>query len=243
MDDQFPPEVALADVFVRLADSLREGYDVVDTLDLLVRASVNFTDASSAGILLADDDGVLHIAASSSERARHVEEAQMGASEGPCFECFHSGEIVEVPDIRSVRGRWLQFADIAESYGIQSSHAIPLKLRSTTLGGLGLFSDRPGPMSDRDAAVGLALAQIATISIMQYQTIARSGTVATQLKGALFSRVLIEQAKGVVAQQCAVSIDEAFELLRRHSRQTRTGLRAVADRVVNDGLHISGQPG
>jgi GAF domain-containing protein len=232
------PGSNLADVFVMLADSLRDDYDVIDTMDLLVQAATHFTSAVEAGILLRDAEGNLHVVASTSERASDVEEAQLGADEGPCLASIQSGEPVEVPDIVAESTKWPRFTFAAKARGLQSAHAIPLRLRTQVLGGLNLFSDRPGLFSDRDAAIALALAQVATISILQNQTITNQGVVAAQLQHALDSRVIIEQAKGVLAHQHGVAMDRAFALLRSHARNNNIGLRAVADQVVNDRLVI-----
>jgi GAF domain-containing protein len=231
------PDSKLADIFVMLADSLRDNYDVVDTMDLLVQAATSFTSAVEAGILLRDSEGN-HVVASTSERASDVEEAQLGADEGPCLASIESGEPVEVPDIAAASDKWPRFASVAEARGLRSAHAIPLRLRANVLGGLNLFSDRAGSFSDHDAALAMALAQVATISIVQSRTITNQGILTTQLQQALDSRVIIEQAKGVLAHQHGVGMDRAFALLRNHARSNNLGLRAIADQVVNNRLTI-----
>lgn len=233
-----PHNTELADVFVMLADSLRSDFGVVDTMDLLVQASTTFTGAVEAGILLRDARGKLHVVASSSERASEVEEAQLGADEGPCLDSIETGEPVEVPDIATRAEEWPRFAAMAESRGLRAAHTIPLRLRTEVLGGLNLFSSQVGLMDERDAALALALAQIATISIIQRQTIDNSGAVSEQLQRALDSRIIIEQAKGVVAQQRGIGVDGAFALLRNHARSNNLGLHVIADRVVNRRLTI-----
>jgi GAF domain-containing protein len=231
-------DTALADVFVMLADSLRSGYDTLDTLDLLVEASTTFTSAVEAGILLADAEGRLHVAASSTERSAAVEEAQMGVNGGPCAEAIQAGTTVDVPVIEATRGTWPEFVATARARGFLAAHAIPLRLRSQTLGGLNLFSARTGALSDGDQALAEALAQIATISIVQHQTVTEHGLLNAQLQRALDSRIVIEQAKGVISQQRAISIDSAFALLRSHARSSSTGLKQIANQVVNDGFVI-----
>lgn len=228
----------LADVFVSLADTLREGYDVVDTMDLLVQAGTTFTSATAAGILLADGQGRLHVVASTSERAADVEDAQLGSSEGPCFDCIATGDPVEVPDIGAERQRWPRFAQTAESRGFVAAHAIPLRMRSDTLGGMNLLSDVGGVLSDRDAALAQALAQIATISVVQHLKLANRETLTKQLQLALDSRVLIEQAKGVLSQQRGISVEAAFGILRDHARRNQTGLKSIAQLVVSRTLTL-----
>lgn len=226
-------DVDLADAFVLLADSLRAGDDVVDTMDLLVQCSTRFTSASDAGILLADSAGVLHVVASSSERTSELEEAQLGYDQGPCLDCYSSGEPVEVSDISKESGRWPKFVAIAQARGFHGAHASPLRLRGQTFGAMNLFTTGPEPFSDQDAALALAFAQVATISLVQNQTIHNQATVNSQLQEALTSRVLIEQAKGVLAQRHGVPIDAAFTMLRRYARSTSSKLHDIADGIVN----------
>jgi GAF domain-containing protein len=231
-------DVELADVFVLLADSLRAGHDVVDTMDILVQASTRFTAATDAGILLADTAGVLHVIASSNERTSDVEEAQLGFDEGPCLDSFHSGKPVETPDLAKEGWKWPRFVTVAEARGFRAGHASPLRLRGTTFGAMNLFTTQPGLLSDRDTALALALAQMATISLVQHRTIQNQAAVNDQLQQALDSRVVIEQAKGVLAQRHGIAVDEAFTLLRRHARSTGSRLRDIADGVVNRRLTI-----
>jgi GAF domain-containing protein len=236
------PDEALADVFVLLADSMRPGYDIVDTLDLLVEASTTFTSAVEAGILLVGADGRLHVAASSTECASDVEESQLGVGGGPCSDAIRTGQGIDVPLIPAEQARWPEFVAIAQAKGFNAAHAIPMRLRSQTLGGLNLFSTQPGSLSDRDQALAETFAQLATISILQHQTLTDHGIVNAQLQRALDSRVIIEQAKGVLAQQYGLEMDAAFALLRNHSRRTSSGLRHTARQIVSHGLDIGEDP-
>jgi GAF domain-containing protein len=231
-------DVELADAFVLLADSLRAGHDVVDTMDILVQTSIRFTSASEAGILLADADGMLHVVASSNERTSDVEEAQLGFDEGPCLDCIESGEPVEVADLSQASERWPRFVASAQKSGFDAVHASPLRLRGQTFGAMNLFSTQPDAFSDQDAALALALTQMATISLVQHETIRRQGSVNDQLQQARDSRILIEQAKGVLAQRHGVPIDAAFALLRTHARASGTRLHDIADLVVRQGLSL-----
>lgn len=189
-------EQGLSQVFVVLADSLKAGHDVVDTMDVLVEASTTFTSAVEGGIVLADPNGVLHIVASTSERTSDVEEAQLGSTEGPCWEAFRSGDALEIVDIATTRDQWPHFAASAGERGFKAAHAVPLRLRTQILGSMNLFSDQVGPLSDADAALVQALADVATIEIVQQQSIQNSLDLAEQLQHALESRIVIEQAKG-----------------------------------------------
>jgi GAF domain-containing protein len=235
----FNADATLADVFVLLADTLRPGYDIVDTLDLLVKASTTFTSAAEAGILLVDASGALRVGASSTERTSEVEEAQMGVGGGPCSDAVQSGQEVEVENIADMGDMWPEFVSTARARGFHAAHAFPMQLRAQSLGGLNLFSAHVGSFSDRDAALARGFAQIATIGIIQHQTIGERETVASHLQRALESRIVIEQAKGVIAAQHDITMDYAFTLLRRHARRTSTGLRSIADQVVSRRLTIT----
>ena len=225
-------EPDLNSVFRALADNLQAS-DIIDVLDRLVEASTDFTTASEGGIVLADGDGVLHVMASTSERTADVEEAQLGTSEGPCLDCVRTGEPVEIPDLAAKISEWPKFSRIAEDRGFRAVHATPMRLRNQTLGSLCLFSTQAGPLSDRDAALVQTLADAATLSLVQQQAITDSRTLSDQLQHALESRIIIEQAKGAVAQRLGISIDDAFKLLRRQARTSQQRLRDVAAQALH----------
>jgi GAF domain-containing protein len=228
----------LSTVFARLADSLDPRHDVIDTMDLLVHSAVNFTSAIECGIVLADGEGVLHVVASTSERTSDVEEAELGTQQGPCLDSYRSGQVVETPDVRAAHVRWPVFARVADQRGFRAGYAVPLTLRGQHLGAMNLFFDRTDAVTDRDAAVAQALAEFATIGIVQRRALQDHADRAAQLQHALDSRVVIEQAKGVLSFQRGISIDEAFRLLRHHARSTGSRIRDVAERVVYHRLSI-----
>lgn len=229
-------DVDLANIFVLLGDSLSAGRDIVDTMDILVQSSTRFTAATEAGILLADSAGVLHVTASTNERTREIEEAQLGSSQGPCLDCYLSGQAIGVSDISTEAARWPQFVALAQSRGFSAVHSAPLNVHGQTFGTLNLFSTGLVPFSDQDAALALALAQMATISVVQHKVLGDHKALTDQLRGALDSRILIEQAKGILAQRHGVPVDAAFSLLRNYARSTNSKLHDIADRIVNHGL-------
>ncbi|RIJ50289.1 ANTAR domain-containing protein [Clavibacter lycopersici] len=224
-------EADLRTLFISLAESLAAS-DITQALDDLVTACVDHTSATEGGIVLADRDGVLHVVASTSERAAEVEEAQLGALEGPCMDCVRTGEPVEVPDLATAPHDWPEIARIAEDRGFRAVHATPMRLRGRTLGSLCLFAPTPGALSDRDAALVQTLADAATLSVLQQHAIDRGQAVADQLQQALDSRVVIEQAKGALAQRMGVSTDEAFAYLRRQARSSGRRIHDVAAEMV-----------
>jgi GAF domain-containing protein len=231
-------ERLLADAFVGLADTLVDDYDVIDVLDRLVGYSVSLLAADAAGILLVDLQGRLRVVASSSEESDWTELMQIQADEGPCVECVRTGGPVTVTDLDAAADRWprltaaLRARDRDGSDRYRSVHALPLRLRGEAIGGLNLFHTRPGPLPEADLRLGQALADIATIGILQERTIREGEVLTQQLQHALNTRVVIEQAKGVLAQLGSVPMDIAFEHLRRHARRNNTLLGEVARRVV-----------
>lgn len=229
---------ALGEAFVRLADSLTEGYDVLDIVHELAKASIAFTGAVDAGVVLVTPEGGLQIAAATSLRARDIDSVQRHAARGPSLASIRSGEPIAVPDIAATRDDWPQFALAADSHGVRAAHAVPLRVRGTTLGALSLYFDQPGPVSASDSAVVTPLAHVTALGIVQHRTISTNRNVSEQMRSALGSRVVIEQAKGFLAHQHGIAVDDAFVLLRDYARRNGTGLREIAEQIVVGSLSI-----
>jgi GAF domain-containing protein len=224
----------LSRAFVTLADTLVDDYDVIDLLDKLAHHSVDLLIADAAGIVLGDSRGQLRAVAASSQDARTMELLQLQADQGPCMDCYSTVAPVGVPDLHEVAGRWPEFASTMAGAGpFRSVHALPLRLRGRAIGVLTLFHHRPGPPPEADLSLAQALADVATIGIMQARSIRQCAAVAEQLQTALDARVVIEQAKGVIAQSLNVTMDVAFERLRRHARDHNLRLAVVARLVVD----------
>jgi GAF domain-containing protein len=226
-------EKSLAAAFVGLADTLVDDYDVIDLMHRLTTHCVELLPADAAGLLLADRRGALHVVSSSTEHARVVELFQLETDEGPCLDCFRSSGSVTVPDLRDAATRWPRFVPRAEAEGFRSVHAVPLRLRNQTIGALNLFGARPGALPPADLRLSQALADVATIGLLQERAIRDRDVLAKQLQGALGSRVIIEQAKGVLAERGGLDMPEAFEALRTHARKTNRRLSDLARDVVN----------
>lgn len=223
----------LAERLVSLADTLVDDYDVVELLNLLVTTSVELMDVTAAGLLLLDSSGTLRPMAASNEDARLLELFQLQNEEGPCLECVRTGSVVNVPDLSQTRERWPRFSPAAIQRGFRSVHAVPLRLREATIGGLNLFSSGQQPVGEADHRVVQALADMATIGILQQRSITLSGLLAEQLQSALNSRVVIEQAKGVLAESGGLEMGPAFEALRRYARSSNQRLGHVAQQLVS----------
>jgi GAF domain-containing protein len=231
-------ERRLTQAFVTLADTLVAGYDVVDLLQTLVDTCAELLDASAAGIMLADPDGELAVVASTSERSMLVETMQLSSGAGPCVECFTTGAAVSVADVDEIGDKWPGFRDAAVSQGFHSVHGVPLRLRGSVIGTLNLFRSQTGLLSDEDLSVAQGLADVATIGILQERAIREADAARIQLQHALDSRVMIEQAKGVIAHRRNLDMDAAFRALRDYARSNQLNLRDVAELVVNRSIAI-----
>ena len=230
-------EQLLSKAFVGLADTLVDDYDVIDLLDRLVGYSVELLAADAAGILLADSECNLRVVASSNEDAKVMELLQLQTDQGPCVDCCRTGAPVCVPDLADAARRWPAFvAAVADRGAYRSVNALPLRLRGQAIGAMNLFHRQPGALPDADLAVGQALADVATIGILSERAIRRSEVLTEQLQAALNSRVIIEQAKGVLAQHGHLTMAAAFDRLRRYARNHNARLSEVARKVVETDL-------
>lgn len=185
-------------------------------------------------MLLVDQHGRLRHVGASSEDARLVELFQLQQEEGPCLDSFTSGVSVAAPDLGEAQGRWPRFAEAALAGGFRSVHAFPLRLRDQVIGAVNLFGAEPRVLTAEEQSVVQALANVATIALVQEQAIARAEVVNEQLQVALNDRAVVEQAKGAVARLLGVSPDVAFEVIDDHARRRDEGLSALARRLLTD---------
>jgi transcriptional regulator with GAF, ATPase, and Fis domain len=224
----------LSDTFVELADTMVADFDVLDFLYMLTDRTVRLLAAGAAGVVLADPRGELRVAAASSEQAGLLELFQLQNDQGPCLECFRTGRPVTATDLAGPDQRWPRFAEAARQAGFASVEALPMRLRDQVIGALNLFRAEPDPLDPADLRIGQALADVATIGLLHERNVRRRETVAEQLQAALNSRVIIEQAKGKLAERLGLDMDHAFTMLREYARNTNQRLTDVA-RVFVDG--------
>jgi GAF domain-containing protein len=225
-------DVQLADVFVEMADTLVDDFDVIDFLHVLTERCVQLLGVSAAGLLLTDGQDTLQVVAASSERTRLLELFQLQTDQGPCVDCFRTGQPVSVADLPSA-GRWPRFTAAAADVGFAAVHALPMRLRTEIIGALNFFDTDPGALDAGKLRVGQALADVATIGLLQHRAISQRDALTEQLQTALNSRVLIEQAKGIVAERLHLDMAEAFVLLRGTARSHNRRLSDLAQAIVD----------
>jgi transcriptional regulator with GAF, ATPase, and Fis domain len=234
-------EIQIADVFVELADTLVDDFDVLEFLHVLAERSVQLLGVSAAGLLLTNEQGALQVVAASSERTRLLELFQLQTDQGPCVDCFHSGRPVSVPALDAA-SRWPDFITAARAAGFAAVHAVPMRLRLETIGALNFFSTTAGALDEGTLRLGQALADVASIGLLQQRAIHRRDALTEQLQTALNTRVLIEQAKGVVAERLGLSIEDAFSALRTTARSRNRSLSALAQAIVDGSEDLASAP-
>ena len=221
-------ELRISAAFVAAADTLTAEFDEVELLDTLLHDCVDILGMKAGGLLLADADGKLQLLTSTDTAATFIEVMQLASDAGPCIHCYETGERVSVSEIDDEHERWPEFSRAALAQGIHSALATPMRLRGKVIGSMNLFAEHAGHVSERDAAVAQALADVATIGLLQERMVREGRMVEEQLQRALDSRVLIEQAKGVISGSLSISMDDAFGLMRAYSRDRNLTLHGVA---------------
>ena len=230
----------LSETFVELTDTMVADFDVIDFLHVLTDRSVQLLDVSAAGLLLADPRGELRVVAASSEAARLVELFQLQNQQGPCLDCFRAGQPVTAADLAAAEQRWPRFAAAALQAGFGAVQALPMRLREQVIGALNLFRADAGAFAPEDVRVAQALADVATISLLHERNVRRTDTLNEQLQTALNSRVVIEQAKGKLAERLGLDMDQAFGLLREYARARNLRLSDLAQAVIDGTQAVTG---
>lgn len=223
----------LARTFVELADTLVDEFDLVEFLHMLVDRCVELLDVSATGLMLVDSHDRLRVMASSSENIRLLELFQLQNDDGPCLECYRTGAPVSHSDLSMAADRWPQFAPAAIESGFRTVHALPMRLRSDVIGALNLFHNDPSGLSPEVTRIGQAMADVATIGLIQERSLRQHEVLVDQLQAALDSRVIIEQAKGVLAERQGIDPSDAFTLLRTHARNHGLRLTELAAIVID----------
>lgn len=226
-------EQLIRDTFVDLADTLASDYDVGEFLQLLVQRCEEVLSVTTCGVLLEAPEGELHLAAATTREMHRLEHAEIDRTDGPCFEAYRDVRPVVSHDLREERQRWPQVIDQALDMGLLAAYAFPLRLRDDCIGALNLYRDEPGDFDDDDARLAQAFADVAAIGILQERKVTRAERRAEQLQHALDSRVVIEQAKGIIAERHGVPLSDAFDALRRHARSNNRRVWDVCHDVID----------
>lgn len=226
-------ERLLADAFVDFADTLVEGFDVVEFFLMVAQRCVEILDAAQAGVMLGDEHGELQLIAATNDSVTLLELFELQNSAGPCLDCWRTGSAVIESDLSPSERQWGAFASRATAMGFHSVYAVPMRLHGSVIGALNLFRTEPSEWSEQDVRTGQALADVATIAIIQERALRESRTLTDQLQYALNARVTIEQAKGIIAERHGIDMDEAFTLLRQRARNGNTKLVELATAVVD----------
>ena len=229
----------LADVFVELADTLVDDFDVIEFLLMVTHRTAELIGDADVGLLLADQRGRLQFMAASNEGVKRLELFQVQVHEGPCFDAFQGAEPVVNAELRDAQDRWPRFAPRAAEAGYRTVHAFPLRLRQEVIGAIGVFGSTEAKWEDTDVHIAQTLAHVATIGLLQERAVRRGAVLSEQLQSALNSRIVIEQAKGAVAQSRGVTVDDAFAILLAHARRTSTHLIEVAQAALTDPAYLA----
>ena len=223
----------IRDTFVDLADTLASDYDVGEFLQVLVQRCQDVMDVTTCGVLVEDPQGTLRLAAATSREMHQLEQAEIHLEDGPCFEAYRRVEPIVSHDLREERQRWPQVVDQALGMGLLAAYGFPLRLRGDCIGALNLYRDQAGALGEEDVRLAQAFADVTTIGILQERKVTRGKQRSQQLQHALDARVVVEQAKGILAERHGVSLNQAFEGLRRHARNNHIKVRDVCQDILN----------
>lgn len=229
-------EIRIGQLFVELADTLTEDFDVVEFMHRLAEACLELLDVDAAGLMLIDLQGRPRLVASSPGLMHDLELFELQADEGPCLDVIETGEAVVNVNVAAAQQRWPRFTAAALKAGMRSTHALPLKLRAHLIGAVNLFGQHEQHLSEGDIALGQALADVASIGLLQQRITREPPMLAEQLQSTLNTRILVEQAKGILAEHSGLTPGDAFPFLRVHARNTGKSLQSVASRVVRGEL-------
>jgi transcriptional regulator with GAF, ATPase, and Fis domain len=230
------------EAFIELTDTLMTDFDIIDFLERLAVRCTEVLGVAACGVLLADHHGVLNLVAASTEQARLLELSQLQNAEGPCLDAYRTGKAVQCADLAGADAPWPVFGGAARTAGFAAVQALPMRLREQVLGALNLFSVVPAPLDADTVSLGQALADAATIGIVHQRAMARSEIVAEQLQAALNSRIVIEQAKGFLAERLALTVEDAFTVLRRYARDNNRKLTDTAADIIGGRVDLVPPP-
>jgi GAF domain-containing protein len=232
-------EDRLAETFVTVSDTLVDDFDLIEFLQVLAERCVDLFDVTAAGIMIGDAQGQLRHAACSDEQMRIVELFELQVDEGPCLDAYRGQHVIVCGSPEEAADRWPRFSPSIHEHGFAAVAGVPMRLRAQNIGALNLFSKERGELNETDVRLVQALADVATIGILQERAIRDGTMLARQLEGALQSRVVIEQAKGIVAENARINVDQSFQLIRKYARGNNQLLTNVAQALIDGRLSVT----
>jgi GAF domain-containing protein len=221
----------------KFAGALPAQYDIDEVLSELADSVAAVLGLSGSGVSLAED-GRLRFVTAVSDASGDLERIQEQSQAGPCKEAYDTGDVVRVNDVRQASDRWPAFSTAARRLGVARVAGIPMRLAEQSIGALDIYAAEPRTWSDEDIAVARVLADMATGYVVSTSKLRQQEQLNEQLQQALDSRVVIEQAKGITAHHRGVTVDQAFQLMRRHARNHNASMRSVACAIVHLGLRV-----
>lgn len=224
-------------VLAEFAQVLADEHDVGDILDLLGNYCTELLPVHGIGVLL-DMDGELTVATANTTEGDKVEQLEVDLREGPCTDAVRSGTEVLVPDLEQQFDRYPRFAPRALDLGVRSVHALPMSARTEIVGSLDIIAREPLELSAAQVSTAQVLADVAIAYLANSRVRESTSRLAQQLQHALDNRVVIEQAKGKLAERHGEAPADAFERIRRHARSNHVTARMVAEQVLSDDLQI-----
>jgi GAF domain-containing protein len=222
----------------RFAVVLPARYDLEAALTELTESLTAVLGLSGAGVTMADEAGRLRFVTAVTQASGDLERNQEEQQAGPCRDAFDTGGVVLVTDVRQETSRWPEFSATATQLDVAGVAGIPMRLADQIIGALNLYSPEPRSWTDEDIAVAGVLADVATSYVVNASKLRQQEQLSEQLQQALESRVVIEQAKGITAQQNSITVDDAYQLMRKHARNNNASLRVVAEAIVAVGLQV-----
>lgn len=228
-------QAVLVQVLSEYARTLAGNYAIGDVLHDLVEHVTELVGVAGAGVSLAEN-GRIKFATAINDTIAAIEGVEENTQVGPCVDAHRSGDVVLVPDLHDEPHRWPAVAEVALEAGVAGVAGIPMHLDGTEVGALSLYAAERRDWSAEDVSVARLVADMATAYVAHASALQQSRRLSEQLQEALDSRVVVEQAKGMLAAERKISVDDAFEVLRTHARRHHASLRQVADAVVRLGL-------
>jgi GAF domain-containing protein len=221
----------------RFAVVLPARYDLEAALGELTESVTAVLGLSGSGVTMAEE-GRLRFVTAVSQASGELERNQEEEQAGPCRDAYDTGAVVRVTDVRQESTRWPEFSAMAGRLSVAGVAGIPMRLDDQVIGALNLYSPEPREWTDEDIAVAAVLADVATSYVVNASKLRQQEQLSEQLQKALESRVVIEQAKGITAQQNSVTVDQAYQRMRRHARNNNASLRVVAEAIVAVGRRV-----